>query len=416
MSASDRLAASRICLPAGKVATALLILFLASPVAAEDWPQFRGTNRDGISPEKGLLDKWPEGGPKLLWRCDALGAGYSSAAVVGDRIYTAGTKGGQAVVFALDTGGEVLWEKPIGRTGGGGYAGPRSTPTVEGDRLWVLGDDGDLACLSTGDGEVVWSKNVLREYGAGNITWRLAESPLIDGDRVICQPGGKASMVALDKATGKEVWAAAPVDPLTGYSSAVVVETKRLRQIVGHSASHVFGVRAEDGELLWTAPQENRHKVNATSVVSDDGIVFSSCGYGQGSQALRLAVSGGKARVEQAWTNRDLDDHFGGVVLLKGVVYGTPSRGSLMALKLGNGAVGFRSREVGKSSIIYADGKLYCQNHHGPVQLVNPANGGVISSFTETPAVPKQLWAHPAIADGVLYIRNGGTLKAFAIK
>ena len=404
-------------LPVQWMAIAALLVGFAAAAAAEDWPQFRGPNRDGVSPETGLLKKWPEGGPELLWQYSELGDGYSSVAVVGDRVYSAGGKGGQFVVTALDSEGKRVWERPIARIGGGGgYVGPRSTPTVDGDLLFILGEQGDLACLKTADGTVVWSKNILSEYGAPNTKWSLSESVLVDGDRVICSPGGRASMVALSKATGEEVWAAAPVDDTTGYAAAVVIEHRGLRQIVGHSAGHIFGVRAEDGVLLWKAPQDNRYHVNATSAVFEKGILFSSCGYGAGSQALALTVSGDKAEVRQIWTLKDLDDHFGGVVLMKGVVYGTASKGGLFALKLSNGAVGYKSADVGKSSNIYADGHLYCQNERGIVQLVDPTSGKVISSFTETPAKRNQLWAHPAIANGRLYIRNGGVLKVFKIK
>jgi len=398
------------------VAVVGLLALFGTIAAADDWPQFRGLNRDGISLEKGLLKSWPAGGPELLWQYGELGDGYSSVAVVGDRIYSAGGKGGQVVVTALDSDGKKLWEQPIGGTGGGSYAGTRATPTVEGEFLYMLGDNGDLACLKIDDGSIVWTKNILKEYEAPNTKWKLAESVLVDGDHVICSPGGKASMVALDKKTGEEVWASEPVDSTTGYAAAVIVEYKGLRQIVGHSGGHIFGVRAEDGLLLWKQPQSNRYQVNATSIVFDKGILFSSCGYGFGSQALRLTVRGKKAGVKQLWTHKALDDHFGGVVLVKGVVFGTATRGSLFALKLSSGKVGFKSGDVGKSSNIYADGRLYCQGQKGRIQLVNPGDGKVISSFTEKPAKPKQLWAHPAIANGKLYIRNGHVLKVFKIK
>jgi len=393
-----------------------LILLFGTVAEADDWPQFRGPDRDGISSEKGLLKRWPAGGPKILWQYAELGDGYSSVAAVGDRVYTAGGKGGQVVVTALSAEGKKLWEQPIGGTGGGGYAGARATPTVDGEFLYMLGDGGDLACLKTADGSVVWSKNILTEYGAPNTKWRLAESVLLDGDRVICSPGGRAAMVALDKKTGKEVWASARVDGTTGYAAAVLIEHGGLRQIVGHSSGHIFGVRAEDGLLLWKQSQDNRYHVNATSVVFDKGVLFSSCGYGYGSQALRLTVRGRKAGVAQIWTLKALDDHFGGVVLVKGTVFGTATRGSLFALKLSSGKVGYKSGEVGKSSNIYADGRLYCQGQDGRVQLVNPANGKVISFFVEKPAKPKQLWAHPAISDGRLYIRNRGVLTVFKIR
>ncbi len=395
---------------------ALTLLVFSGSAVAEDWPQFRGRDRDGISPEKGLLKHWPAGGPELRWSFEGLGIGYASVAVVGDRVYTLGGKDGQAIVTALDTAGKKVWESPVGKTNMAGYAGPRSTPTVDGDRLYVLSDEGDLACLKTADGSVVWSKNILRTYEAGNITWKVAESVLVDGDRVICQPGGKAAMVALDKKTGEQVWAAAPVDALTGYASVIAVEHKGLRQFVGHSAGHVFGVRADDGKLLWKQPQKNRCDVNATNVVFDKGVVFSSSGYGLGSQALRLEVSGREAAVEQVWAARDLDDHFGGVVLLKGLVFGTPTKGALLAVDIHSGDVKMKAPGIPKASSIYADGRLYCQGHDGRFMLVDPANGKPVGSFTETPTPANQLWAHPAIANGVLYVRNGNVLKAFGIK
>jgi outer membrane protein assembly factor BamB len=397
------------------IAVTALLAVSGSLAVAEDWPQFRGLNRDGISPEKGLLVKWPADGPELLWQYDGLGDGYSSVAVVDDVVYTAGGKDGQVTVIALDSKGALLWQQAIGRTGGGGYAGSRATPTVTGEFLYMLGDNGDLACLKTADGAIVWKKNILSEYGAPNTKWKLAESILVVDDHVICSPGGRASMAALDKATGEEVWAAEPVDGTTGYAAAVLIDYGGLRQIVGHSASHIFGVRAEDGVLLWKQPQDNRYHVNATSVVFEKGVLMSSCGYGAGSQGLKLTVSGKRAGVERIWAEKALDDHFGGIVLVKGVLYGTASKGSLYALKLTTGKVGYKSAEVGKSSNIYADGRLYCQGEKGQIQLVNPGNGKVISSFTEKPAKPKQLWAHPAISGGKLYIRNGSTLKVFKI-
>jgi outer membrane protein assembly factor BamB len=395
---------------------ALLVVAAGADALADDWPQFRGVNRDGISAETGLLKKWPAEGPELIWQYDELGGGYSSVAVVGDRIYTAGGKNGQVMVIALDTAGKLIWETPIGGTGSGRYPGTRATPTVDGDRLYMLGDNGDLACLSTADGAIVWTKNILSTYGAPNTKWKLAESILVDGDRVICCPGGSAAMVAFDKKTGEEVWATEAVDKTTGYAAALVIDYQGLRQIVGSSSGHVFGVRAEDGKLLWKQVQDVRYGVNATTVVFEKGMLFSSCGYGWGSQALKLTVRGKEATVKQAWTLKELDDHFGGVVLVKGMVFGTANRGTLFAVKLSSGKVAYKSGDVAKSSNIYADGRLYCQGHNGRVQLVNPGDGKVISSFTENPAVKGQLWAHPAIADGRLYIRNGGTLKVFRIK
>lgn len=390
-----------------------LIVLVTSCAAAADWPQFRGPERDGISPETGLLKAWPSGGPKPVMKATGLGEGYASVAVVGDRLYTAGGLAGKATVFALDTEGKVLWKKAVGDTGGGGYGGPRSTPTVVGDHLVYLTDLGELACLKTSDGEIVWSKNILREYGAGNITWKLAESPLVDGDRVICAPGGKAALAAFDLKTGKELWTTPPVDAKTGYASAIIVDVGGKRQVVSASSDHIFGADAATGKLLWKQAQSNKYHVIAATPLYYKTVLFSSCGYGWGSQALKLSPAGG---ARQVWTSKDLDDHFGGVILLGTKVFGTASRGGLVRINLANGQTEEVNRQVPKASNIFADGRLYCQGHDGTVLLVDPASMKVTGKMAIQPAKKNQLWAHPAIAGGRLYIRNGDTLTAYRIK
>ncbi|MBN2583156.1 MAG: PQQ-binding-like beta-propeller repeat protein [Planctomycetes bacterium] len=394
----------------------LLVVAAAGVVRAEDWPQFRGLKRDGISPEKGLMKSWPEGGPKAVWEAD-VGTGFASVAVVGGKVYASGVKNGKLVVTALDAKGKQLWQEEIdGDSGGGGHMGSRSTPTVDGDRLYILSEQGKLSCRKTSDGSEVWSKNILKEYGASNTQWKLAESVLIDGDKVICSPGGRAAMVALNKADGKEIWASAAVDSKTSYGSAMIIETGSLRQAIGFSGGHIFGVNADSGELLWQQPQKNRYDVNATTIVYDNGIIYSTCGYGWGGQALKLSVNGKKASVSELWTDKTLDDHFGGVVLLKGRIMGTASRGGLVMLNLASGKVEYNSREVKKSSNIYADGRLYCQGHDGTMQLVDPNDGKVVSSFRIQLQVAGKMWAHPAISDGKLYIHHDSTLTVYDIK
>ena len=216
--------------------TMAVTVALVTGVLAEDWPQFRGTGGSGQSAEKGLLKSWPSNGPKLLWQ-KTVGHGFASVSVVGDRLYTSGIVGGKLAVSCLDTKakGKVLWQTPIDGASGGGYAGARSTPTVDGDCVYVLSDLGKVVCLKTADGKEVWSKNILSTYGAKNISWKVSESLIVDGDKLICSPGGRAAMVALAKTTGKEIWAAAAVDSLTGYAMARIIEFGGLRQAIGYA-------------------------------------------------------------------------------------------------------------------------------------------------------------------------------------
>ncbi|NLX59731.1 MAG: PQQ-binding-like beta-propeller repeat protein [Phycisphaerae bacterium] len=389
----------------------------AGAARADDWPQFRGIKRDGISREKDLMNRWPEGGPKKLWDAD-VGTGFASVAIADGKVYAAGVKDRKLVVTALnEKDGKQVWQKEIdGDSGGGGHAGSRSTPTVDGDRLYILSEQGKLACLKTSDGSEVWAKNILQTYGAKNIQWRLSESVLVDGDHVLCSPGGRAAMVALNKMTGEEVWASEGIEERSSYGSVTIIQTGALRQAIGFSASFLFAVNADTGDLLWKQPQKNQWDVNATTVVYDDGIVYSTCGYGWGGQALKLSVNGKKASVSGLWTDKTLDDHFGGIVLLKGHVFGTPSRGGLVMLKLADGKVAYHSREVKKSSNIFADGLLYCQGHDGTMQLVDPNNGKVVSSFKIQLQTAGKMWAHPAIANGKLYIHHDSTLTVYNIK
>jgi len=398
----------------------ILTLFLVCVgiVHSADWPQFRGPSRDGISPEKGLLQSWPDGGPKVVWRNDELGYGWSSVAVVEGIVYTSGVIEDILTVTSLDSSGKVRWQQPLEpATKGEGYKGSRSTPTIDGDRLYILSGEGTLYCLKTTSGQEVWSVNLVARYGPGKPKWSMAESVLIDGNKVICAPGARASMVALDKMTGEEIWAAEPVDPKTGYASAMLIEHGGIRQVITFSAKSVFGVNADTGELLWTErrPHQRWGDVNATSVVFDNGMLYVTSGYSAGSVGYKLSVSGKKVSVERVWESKLLDEHHGGVVLLYGRVIGVghESRG-LTALDLKTGRDIYRVRDFREASVIYADGRLICQGHRGTISLVDPATGDVISSFKMQNR--KKVWAMPAISDGLLYIRNGSELTCYDIR
>ena len=399
-----------------RMLTLVAVLALVGTVAAADWPEFRGAERDGKSAEKGLMQSWPEGGPKEVWNVGGLGTGYSSVAVVGGQVYATGHVDGRFAVTKLDKDGKKLWQTPVDQAKKNQYTNARSTATVDGNGVYVLSDNGTLACLRASDGKEVWKVDILKTYGAPNITWALAESPLVYKKAVIVCPGGRAAMVALDKTNGNELWAAPAVDDKTAYASVRIISHGGVTQAVGFSAKHVFGVHADSGKLLWKAPHETSYDVNATSVVFDRGVLYAVSGYGTGGEAFKMNVSSSGVTVTSAWKNKDLDDQFGGVVLVGDTVIGTGhKKRGITAVKLGTGETVYTKPGVGQASLIYADGRIYCQGHNGEMALVNPADGSVVSKF-KLEGISKQNWSHPAISDGKLYVRWNDRLAVYDIK
>ena len=396
-------------------------LLSISLAIAADWPQFRGPNRDGKSPEEGLLKKWPKEGPKKLWSNSEIGHGWSGVAVVGGKVCVTGTFGSDLKVTALDAEGKKLWQKRIDQaTAGMGYRGARTTPTVDGERLYCLSDAGRLVCMKTSDGAEVWSVNILKKYSAPNARHSLAESPLVDGNKVICTPAGKASAVALDKTTGQEIWAAPSVDKRTAYVSGQIVEYLGLRQVVSMTGKVLFGVHAETGKLLWTHPRETPWEININAPHYHKGVLFVSSGYKIGTEALKLNVSGEKVSVKRLWNSKELDDHLGGMALVDNLLIGCCNElaSGLTAIDIRNGKQVYKNAKIGESSIIVADGLLYVQEHTGRMLLVDPSSGKAISQFRIPAARSKteRVWAHPAISNGRLYVRHDSTLSVFDIK
>src|SRR5688572_23728622 len=273
----------------GVLALGAAILAQTPPVT--DWPQWRGPDRTGISKETGLLKQWPSGGPTRLWRVTNLGAGYGSLSTKGERIFVQMIVGRQSVVASLDrSNGRIVWTKPLGQMGSNDRGpGPRGTPTVDGDRLYALSENGDLACLRIEDGQIVWQRNILRDFRGRNINWLISESPLVDGDRVIVSPGGRdATVVALDKMTGNTVWTSKGLSDDAGYASAIAADIGGVRTLMTFTSEGGVGLRASDGKLMWKyAPAANRTANIATPVFSA-GKVFYTSAYGTGGGLLRL--------------------------------------------------------------------------------------------------------------------------------
>jgi outer membrane protein assembly factor BamB len=416
----------RVCLKWIALAAMLIGLVGCSrlPVAeGTSWPRFNGPKGDNLSTETGLLKEWPTGGPRLLWTAKGIGKGFASVTLGAGRIYTAGSVGNDTVVTALDLDGKTVWHKACGKAFAGDPAGSRGTPTLDGDRLFYENPHGDVFCLDAQTGEKIWDLNVLQKFGSKNITWALAESLLIDGDRLICLPGGpKASVVALDKKTGTTVWTAPSAEQdLAGYASAQLVECQGLRIILTMTQRALIGVSAEDGDLLFRFPHKTNYDVNATTPLFHDGQVFITSGYGSGSVMLKLEVDGRKAAVKKLWESRDLDNHHGGVILLDGCIYGAAHefhRGNWICLDWKTGKMLYNEKGVGKGSLTYADGMFYTLSEERAVGLVKatPNEHKVVSRF-ETPAGPEgPTWAHPVVCGGRLYLRHDNNLYAYNVK
>lgn len=383
---------------------------------AADWPQWRGPERDGISQESGLLQKWPDGGPPLAWKATGLGEGFASVAVAEGRVITQGQAGGGQAVIAFDEAtGQQLWKTSNGdayldRRGGG----PRGTPTIDGDTAYVLGSNGSLIALEAATGKQVWATNVLTRFNAGNINWGLSESPLIDGRQLIVNAGGGgASIVAIDKNNGNVIWKS--LDDEAGYSSAMLTEAGGVRQYVLLTGEAAVGVRADNGKELWRYSRVSNSTANiATPVVRGDQ-VFVSSDYGTGGGLLKLAANGEGVNADEVYFNRDMRNHYNTPVLIGDHMYGYSSR-ILTCMNFATGEVAWQDRSVGKGQVIAADGLLYLLSEDGVVGLaeVTPEGYRERSRFS-IPSGEYPTWALPVVANGRLYLREQDTLYAYDI-
>jgi len=395
----------------------VLLAALATPFLPADWNQWRGPDRDGVSTETDLLAEWPEDGPELLFKTDGLGAGYSSFAFSGDRMFTQGQKEGKQFLLALDSeSGQVLWQVEHGAAYSNNRgSGPRGTPVLDGEFVYALGGDGSLICARQQDGETVWRVDLLQRFGGDNIRWGLSESPLIDGDQLIVNAGGSgSSVVALNKASGEEIWRSQ--DDEAGYSSAVVAEVGGVRHYILLTGEGAIGLRAADGELLWRyAPVSNRTANIATPIVRGDR-VFVSSDYGTGGALLQLKAADGGVTAEEVYFTRDMRNHYSSSVLIGDTLYGYSSR-ILTAMQFATGEVLWQDRSVGKGQVIFADGRLYLLGEDGVVGMAQatPEAYREISRF-EIGREDFPTWTLPAIHDGRLWLRDQDALYCYRIR
>jgi outer membrane protein assembly factor BamB len=401
---------------------ALALLLLAVTGRAADWPQFRGPHRDNVSKDTGLLKSWPMDGPPLAWKTQGLGGGYSSLSVAGDRVYTLGNKGKASHVVALKRGsGKIVWSVEVGKAGGN----LGCTPTVDGGRVYALGQEGDLVCLEAKDGKRDWHRNLLKEFGGRYGGWHYCESPLVDGDHVVVTPGGKeATMVALDKKAGETVWKCAiPTKNIeAGYSSVVVAEVGGVKHYVQLFDGGVVGV-GTDGRFLWKYEKLGQNTANIPTPIVLKDQVLAVAGYGKGGALLKLRANGKDVTAEEVYFKRELTNKHGGIVVVGDYVYGdTDDQGRPFCVEVKTGKVLWkRNRREGKgdgsASVTYADGRLYFHYENGVVALVEASAKGYkeVGSF-KVPKTQGPAWAHPVVVGGRLYLREGDTLYCYDVR
>ena len=422
-------------------ALALVLGLFGAALFAADWPQWQGPTRDNISRDTGLLQEWPKEGPKLLWTFKELGHGYSGPAVVGDRLYILGTRGDSEYLFALDVGkGTKLWEVKLGPTytfkGNQWGVGPRSTASVADNLVYALGGSGDLVCVTTA-GQEKWRKSMPKDLGGlvnpigggpkppEGFAWGWCWSPLVDGDKFICYPGGpNGALAALDRQTGNVLWRSKDVKVQCSYSSPIVGEVAGVRQYIFASNEGLHGVDAKDGKRLWfwqKKPTYNDYLVPAPILHGD--AVYISVGPKPGCDLIKLTAQNGKFTVKKVYFNRIMKNALGGVVLLKGHVYGYSASRGWTCQNFKTGKEVWSDKTLDSGSLVYADNRLYCYTEEdGIVALAeaSPKGWSEKGRFTipqqGKKAVSGKHWTRPVVANGRLYLRDQELLFCYDIK
>jgi outer membrane protein assembly factor BamB len=433
----EKIVKSRLLITVAAVCLCFLALFITTSAnmaaSNSDWPQWRGPERNGTSPERGLLKQWPAGGPKLLWQVNDIGDGYSTPAVVGARLYVMSNIGmeNEFVQARSTRDGKPVWTMRVGNVGNPNqnppYPKARSTPTVDGDFVYVLSSDGDLACLEARTGKIRWQKSIRKDFAGQPGEWAYAESPLVDGDVVVVTPGGaEATMVALNKKTGALIWkSAVPGADAAGYASAIVVQGGGRKQYVQCLSKGMVGVDAKTGQFLWRNKDVAKGPAQYFTPVARGEFVYGGA-LGVGGVLVRVKPEASGVSAEQVYFERGLPNGMGGAVLVGDNIYGTEVGQNLVAADFTTGKVKWQDKSFGWASLAYADGHLYLHGINGDLGLVEATPDGYREKGRFTPPAqpkkkqagpfPEGAFAYPVIANGTLYIRDLGTLWAYDIK
>jgi outer membrane protein assembly factor BamB len=422
-------------MPAKTLISTLAWAILLSSASAGDWPQWQGPDRDAISKESGLLKEWTKDGPPLAWKIKELGGGYSGPSIAAGRIYGMSNRGDDEVIWALsETDGKTLWVTRLGpavkQSMPQGKEGPGCTPTVDGELLYVEGLGGDVACLQVKDGKILWHRSLQKDFGGGVPTWSYRESPLVDGEKVIYTPGGEdATLVALDKLTGKTIWKSqVPGNPKAAYASAIAIDFEGQREYVQLTAKALVGVGAADGNFLWRYDRAaNSHGINCSTPIYHDGLVFAASAYGAGGGLVKLSKDAtGGVKAEEVYFSKKMQNHHGGMILLDGCLYGGNGGnegGALVCLDFKTGNVLWDERDdaehrAPKGSVVLADGRLYYYTEKGTMLLIEPNPKQYVERgrFEQPDRSQQPAWTHPVIANGKLYLRDQDVLLCYDVK
>ena len=390
--------------------------------AAPDWPQWRGPRRDGVSEEKGLLQSWPEGGPKRLWKVSGVGRGYSSPIVVADRVYITGDQDKELVISALSLDGQPRWKTANGEPWTKSHPGARSSCSFDDGKLYHMNAHGKLVCLDAATGDIVWAVNVLERYEATNIMWGISESVLVQGDRVFATPAGaKGLIVAHDKRTGAPLWATPPVaGEHASYSSPILIQAGKRKLLVNCGFKNVYAVDVENGGLVWKLPQvDPKNTVNTTPVLSGRFLLFTNSSRDYGAA---FGVRLGDDSATQVWT-RDLKISHGGTVCVNGWLYGSSSRGDVLGWakidrETGKPVQVKPAGDLSDGAMIYADGRFYCLTVRGVMTLQELTDAGfrTVGTFHLTEGKGQDFWAHPVLCQGRLFLRYHDTLYGYDVR
>jgi outer membrane protein assembly factor BamB len=388
-----------------------------------NWPQWQGPDRNGLTKETGLLKQWPEGGPKRRWLFEQCGDGYSGPAIVDGTLYISGERDGACQLIAInaDTGKE-RWATAIGPTFQNGWGGgPRNTPTVNDGRVYALSPTGDLVCLKADDGEKIWGTSLI-SLGGSVPNWGYSESVLVDGDKVLCTPGGpQGTIAAIDKISGDLLWQSKDLTDLAHYSSIVRGEIHRKPQYVQLLEKRLVGVSTEDGKLLWEVPWPGSVAVIPTPIILGNH-VFATSGYGAGCMLVNVNASN---KAEIVWDNKRMKNQHGGVIHLNKFIYGYSDEVGWVCLDARTGELAWRERDaLGKGAIGYADGRFYCVDQsEGNVVLIDASPEGWTERgrFTLEPQAKNRsprgaIWVHPVVVNGKLFLRDQEYLYCYDVK
>ncbi len=396
--------------------------------------EWREENRTGISSETGLLKSWQEEGPELIWSIVELPKGHSQVSFGNNTIYLTGNDGQNDILVALDTFGKIKWQTVYGRSWTASNPESRCTPTVEDKRVYVSSGYGDLACIDAESGAIIWSLKASETYKGTYGEWGIAESLIIDGQKLYFTPGGPETMtIALDKATGDLIWKSASLNDGPAYVSPILINYAGKKIIINVSLHLIFAVDASNGDILWhinhveainseksVAIWPDAPLIKCVTPVYHDGKIYVTGGYDHGSILLSLNEDGTNVSVD--WIDSVLDVHHGGVVLVDGYIYGanwlSNADGNWCCLEWNTGKKMYEEHWKCKGSIISAEGMLYIYDEKtGFIGLVkpNPEKFDLVSSF-KVKEGSGPYWSHPVIHNGNLFLRHGNALMVYKIR